>query len=87
MNKLHTYKWKELEESKTSSTLDHHGLPCGKWESRCANCLGNLKFCFSSILLYGAEAWTITKNLEKKNDGCYIRLLRHAQNISWKKHV
>ena len=40
-----------------------------------------------SILLYGAETWTITKKLEKEIDGCYTRLLRHAQNIHWKSHI
>ena len=36
-----------------------------------------------SVLLYGAETWTITNALQKKIDGCYIRILRMALNISW----
>ena len=34
-----------------------------------------------TILLYGSEAWTMTKNLEKRLDGCYSRMLRAALNI------
>ena len=33
------------------------------------------------VLLYGAEAWTLTETLEKRLDGCYTRLLRYALNI------
>ncbi|KAI8519362.1 hypothetical protein Bbelb_026190 [Branchiostoma belcheri] len=38
------------------------------------------------ILLYGAETWTLTTRLENKLDGTYTRLLRRAQNMSWKQH-
>ena len=34
-----------------------------------------------TILLYGSEAWTITKSLGKRIDGCYSRMLRAALNI------
>ena len=37
-----------------------------------------------SILLYGAETWTLTQALTKKIDGCYTRMLRMALNIDWK---
>ena len=40
-----------------------------------------------SVYLYGAESWTLTETLEKRLDGCYTRLLRHALNISWKQRV
>ena len=40
-----------------------------------------------SVLLYGSETWTITKQMEKKIDGCYTRLLRMALNISWQQHL
>ncbi|XP_077868031.1 uncharacterized protein LOC144357878 [Saccoglossus kowalevskii] len=40
-----------------------------------------------SILLYGAETWTLTKAMEKDLDGTYTYLLRHAQNISWRQNV
>ena len=37
-----------------------------------------------SVLLYGAETWTINKKMEKRLDGCYTRMLRMAFNVSWK---
>ena len=40
-----------------------------------------------SVLLYGAETWTVTSKLGKVLDGCYTRLLRTALNISWKSHT
>ena len=40
-----------------------------------------------SILLYGCEAWTMMKALEKSLDGCYTRMLRAALNISWRQHM
>ena len=40
-----------------------------------------------SVLLYGAETWTITKSMQKQLDGCYTRMLRMAVNVSWKSHL
>ena len=40
-----------------------------------------------SVLLYGAETWTLTKTLQKGLDGCYTRLLRHALNIKWQQRL
>ena len=40
-----------------------------------------------SVLLYGSNSWTLTKALVKKLDGTYTRLLRAAQNVSWKQHM
>lgn len=40
-----------------------------------------------SVLLYGAESWTLTKTLEKSLNGCYTRLLRHALNIKWQQRM
>ena len=40
-----------------------------------------------SVLLYGSEAWTLTKSLEKQLSGCYTRLLRMVFNVHWKEHV
>ena len=34
-----------------------------------------------SILLYGCTTWTLTKRLEKKRDGNYIRMLRATLNM------
>ena len=38
------------------------------------------------ILLYVAETRTKKKDLEKRLDGVYTRLLMRAQNLSWKDH-
>ena len=40
-----------------------------------------------SVLLYGSEAWTLTKKLERKLDGTYTKMLRVVFNISWKLHL
>ena len=37
-----------------------------------------------SILLNGCTTWTLTKRLEKKLDGNYIRMLRAILNMSWR---
>ena len=37
-----------------------------------------------SVLLYGSESWTINKQLEKKINGTYTKMLRMALNVSWK---
>ena len=39
-----------------------------------------------SVLLYGAESWTLTKTLQTRLNGTFTRLLRTALNISWKQH-
>ena len=39
-----------------------------------------------SILLYRCTTWTLTKRLEKKLDGNYIRMLRAILNKSWRQH-
>ena len=31
-----------------------------------------------------SETWTVTKEISKKIDGCYSRMLRMALNIDWK---
>jgi len=40
-----------------------------------------------SVLLYGAETWTLTKTLVTSLDGCYTKLLRYALNIHWTSHT
>ena len=37
-----------------------------------------------SILLYGCTTWTLTKRLEKKQDGNYTRMLKAILNKSWR---
>ena len=39
-----------------------------------------------SILLYGCTTLTLTKQLEKKIDGNYTRMLRGILNKSWRQH-
>ena len=39
-----------------------------------------------SILLYGCTTWTLTKQLEKKVDGNYTRMLWEILNKSWWQH-
>ena len=39
-----------------------------------------------SILLYGCTTWTLTKQLEKKLDGNYTRILQAILNKSWQQH-
>ena len=36
-----------------------------------------------SVLLYGAETWTLTANLERALDGVYTRMLRMALDVHW----
>ena len=40
-----------------------------------------------SILLYGCTTWTLTKQLEKKLDGNYTRILRAILNKSRRQHL
>ena len=40
-----------------------------------------------TVLLYGSEAWTVTPKIAKELDGCYTRMLRVVQNVSWKQHM
>ena len=39
-----------------------------------------------SILLYGCTTWMLTKQMEKKLDGNYIRMLWAILNRSWRQH-
>ena len=40
--------------------------------------------CVESILLYGCETWTMNRELEKRLNGTYTRMLMRARNLSWK---
>ena len=40
-----------------------------------------------TILLYGCESWTLNKAMPKSINGCYTRMLRMAQNVSWRDHI
>ena len=39
-----------------------------------------------STLLYGCTTWTLTKQMEKRLDGNYTRMLRAILNKSWRQH-
>ena len=39
-----------------------------------------------SILLYGCTTWTLTKQMQKKLEGNYTRMLRAILNKSWRQH-
>ena len=39
-----------------------------------------------SILLYGCTTWTLTRQIEKKLDSNYTRMLRAILNDSWRQH-
>ena len=41
----------------------------------------------TTVLLYDSCTWTLTKELEKKLDGCYAKMLRVVKNVSWKQHM
>ena len=40
-----------------------------------------------SVFLYGCESWTLTKQLERKIDGTYTRMLRDVKQIHWSSHT
>ena len=40
-----------------------------------------------SILLYGAETWTLTKTLQRKLDGVFTRMLRRTLGLTWEDKV
>lgn len=39
-----------------------------------------------SVLLYGAECWTLTNQMSNRLDGTYTRMLRAVLGVSWKDH-
>jgi len=49
--------------------------------------LGFFQAAVESVLLYGAECWTLTQTLTRRLDGVYTRLLRAALNVSWRQHL
>ena len=65
---------------------------CNDMHKICSSQLSNnfkvniFKATVEPILLYGSETWTLSRKLEKGLHGTYTRLLRRAQNLSWKSH-
>ena len=73
---------RDLKVRKAKAWVSCHRMK-NIWKS---NLPTELKKCFliatvESILLYGSETWTVTKEISKKIDGCYSRMLRMALNI------
>ena len=58
------------------------------WKSNISNKtkISFFRACVESILLYGAETWTMKRDLEKRLDGTYTRLLMRVQNMNWRNH-
>ena len=46
-----------------------------------------LNSCVIPVLTYGAESWTVTKEMEKKLDACEMRWLRRMLRVSYKEHT
>lgn len=49
--------------------------------------IGLFRATVESVLLYGSNSWTMTKEMERKINGTYTRLLRHVLNVSWRQHL
>ena len=85
--------WVNTTERDLSVRIAKAWVACNKldkiWKSNLDRTLKILFFraTVESVLLYGAECWTLTKQQEKKLDGCYTRLLRASLNISWKQRL
>ena len=49
--------------------------------------VGNRKITNMPILLYGSEAWTLTRAQEKSLDGTYTKMLRLVLGVSWRDKI
>ena len=92
-----------FEGSKSNSSVwtiawvPHAGCPCpwfcfsrvGGWDTELKKYpkMHLFKATVKSILLYGADSWSLTKSLEKRLHGMYTGILRKVQNIYWKDKV
>ena len=58
------------------------------WKSNISNKtkISFFRACVESILLYGVGTWTMKRDLEKRLDGTYTRLLMRVQNMNWRNH-
>ena len=67
------------------SALNKMGI---MWKSNLQNHLkvGFFRATVESVLLYGAESWTMTGKMRDKLDGNYTRMLRVILGVSWKSH-
>ena len=58
------------------------------WNSNLPNHLkvGFFRATVESVLLYGAESWTLTGKMSDRLDGTYTKMLRAVLGVSWKDH-
>ena len=68
-------KWKEL-----ASLLVNQKIPLGK---RCFI----YKACIRPVLLYGSEAWVVTRDIERLLKSCENRMLRYMTKIKWEDRI
>ena len=66
--------------------LYHSSMFWNQMSWRNLRTMGFFQAAVVSILLYGCTTWTLTKQLEKKLDGNYTRMLRAILNRSWQQH-
>ena len=85
--------WIDNTEADVKSRKAAAWRACNKltriWKSDLSRTIKNslLTATVESVLLYGSEAWTLTKQLKKQLDGCYTRMLRTALGIHWSQHM
>ena len=48
--------------------------------------IGFFRATVDSVLLYGAESWTLTGKMSDRLDGMYTKMLRAVLGVSWKEH-
>ena len=49
--------------------------------------IGFFRATLESVLLYGAETWTLTKKMNDRLDGTYTKMLRVVLGVSWRDHM
>ena len=84
--------WVDSSEQDITTRKKKAWVACNKlskiWKSNLPNKIKLQLFrsTVESVLLYGAESWTLTKKLQQSLDGCYTRMLMTVQNMDWRQH-
>ena len=96
---LHGLRWSPVvtKQTRTDSrrprrpmeTTETHG---DHWRPPKSGCSRHTKIrvfkaTIESVLLYGAETWTLTEQLTSRICGTYTKLLRKALNVSWRDRI
>ena len=78
-------EYKKRHCSNESACMEFMSQPEEVWSSKLSRSLKVRLFLATveSVLLYGAETWTLRETLKKQLDGCYTRMLRMALHVSW----